>query len=535
MISYNWFKLAPVCICLCSVLTSCTTVDLTTGLIEQELSQSSKNSDIDIPPQILDALLLNDKDIDASDEKFDVSVKSMPAKEFFVGLMQNMNKNIVAHPDVSGQITLNLKQVTLQDVMNILRDIYGFEYKVTNGIYSVYPKALRTEIFEVNYLDVTREGTTDSSVSIGAIASGNQQGGQGQNNNQQGGQNNQQNGQNNQGATLGSGAHVATSNQTDFWDDLDKTLNLVIDTTEKGKKITVNPQSGLVIVTALPNEINAIRNLLKRSEINIQRQVIIEAKILEVNLFKSFESGVNWSIIEGNYEYSSNSTFERVSGAISETSSELFSSILRVGDLTRLVSLLEKQGTVQVLSSPRVSTVNNQKALIRVGSDEFFVTGISNQTVTSAAATSTAPDIQLTSFFSGISLDVTPQISGDNHVVLHVHPVVSSVSDQEKNIELGDESFTLPLALREVRESDSIVKARNGEVIVLGGLMQESTDNVKGKRPFLGDIPFLNTLFKTKNKLSKKSELIILLRPIVVDKQGFKGDIDNTYKRMREI
>src|SRR5690606_12255180 len=164
----------------------------------------------------------------------------------------------------------------------------------------------------------------------------------------------------------------------------------------------------------------------------------------------------------------------------------LFSSVIQVTDITKVLSLLERQGNVQVLSSPRVSTVNNQKAMIRVGSAEYLVTGISSNETYSAAATTSTPNIELSSFFSGISLDVTPQISERGEVILHIHPVVSEVQDQQRVFTVGNEAFALPLALRGVRESDSIVKAASGQVIVLGRLMTESSSNETGKRPILG-------------------------------------------------
>jgi MSHA biogenesis protein MshL len=141
----------------------------------------------------------------------------------------------------------------------------------------------------------------------------------------------------------------------------------------------------------------------------------------------------------------------------------------------------------------------------------------------------------LSPFFSGISLDVTPQIAEDGEVILHIHPVVSDVTDQLKVFTVGDENFSLPLALRGVRESDSIVKAANGQVIVLGGLMTETSDNLNGKRPVLGDIPILNSLFKTKNKSKSKTELVILLKPTVVDDQTWKDQLLDSQIRMKAI
>src|SRR5690606_35960119 len=160
---------------------------------------------------------------------------------------------------------------------------------------------------------------------------------------------------------------------------------------------------------------------------------------------------INWNVIEGQLQYSNNVTSHASPVEITGSSPdgpEVFSSIFKIIDIRDFLSLLETQGSVQVLSSPRVSTVNNQKAVIRVGSDEFFVTGISNNTTASAGATTTSPEVELASFFSGISLDVTPQISEDGDVILHIHPIVSEVTDQQKVITIGDYSISVPLALR---------------------------------------------------------------------------------------
>ena len=145
------------------------------------------------------------------------------------------------------------------------------------------------------------------------------------------------------------------------------------------------------------------------------------------------------------------------------------------------------------------------------------------------------PNIELTPFFSGISLDVTPQISDAGEVILHIHPVVSNVQDQQKVFTVGDEEFALPLALRGIRESDSIVKAANGQVIVLGGLMTQYSDDQDGKRPWLGDIPVINTLFKTKSKVGLKTELVILLRPIVVDDNTWDAQLNDAQGKMQSM
>jgi MSHA biogenesis protein MshL len=169
-----------------------------------------------------------------------------------------------------------------------------------------------------------------------------------------------------------------------------------------------------------------------------------------------------------------------------------------------------------VLSSPRVATLNNQKAVIKAGTDEFFVTDVSSNTVTGTAAT-TSRDVTLTPFFSGIALDVTPQISANGEVILHIHPTVSEVTDQTKALTVSGETDELPLAFSEIRESDSVVRARSGQIIAIGGLMRNASRQLDQSVPWLGRVPGLKRVFGSSREVETKTELVILLRPIVVD------------------
>jgi MSHA biogenesis protein MshL len=508
-------------------------------------------------------------------ERFDVSVRNVAAKDFFLGLVNGTGVNVVVHPEVSGSVTLDLKNVTVDDVLRVTRDIYGYEYKKDRGIYTIYANALRTQVFQINYLDVQRVGVSDTSVMIGRTPTSNSN-----SNSNSGGNNNSSNDENSNllgmiesaeqqksgGVALSPGSRVQTLNRTDFWASLQKTLVSIIGGESESRSVIMTPQAGMVVVKAMPHELSAVRDFLERSQLSIKRQVILEAKILEVRLSEGFEAGVNWGAISGQISATKNmqdgfplntdgsaetgefrdltvtriftnpdGTREVISAAGRESIGGTVAGLIQVTDITKLLSLLETQGAVQVLSSPRVSTVNNQKAVIRVGSDEYFVTGISSNTTSNAASVTSTPNIELTPFFSGISLDVTPQISENGEVILHIHPVVSNVQDQQKVFTVGDEEFALPLALRGIRESDSIVKAANGQVIVLGGLMTEYSDNKDGKRPWLGDIPVVNTLFKTKSKMSSKTELVILLRPIVVDDNSWDAQLNDAQGSMQRM
>lgn len=543
-------------------------------VVEQQREQ--KTTAKTVPPEVNKALLDNQTLASGglaktNYERFDVSVRNVAAKDFFLGLVNGTGVNVVVHPEVSGSVTLDLKNVSVDDVLRVTRDIYGYEFRKERGIYTIYANAIRTEVFQINYLDVQRVGVSDTSVMIGrAQSSGNNNS---NSNSNSGGGNNSANenanllgmienagqGENGGGGSaLTPGSRVQTLNRTDFWSSLEKMVVSIIGGETDDRSVMITPQAGMVVVKAMPHELSAVRDFLERSQLSIKRQVVLEAKILEVRLNEGFEAGINWNAISGQMGYahstgvgskeisdSQNISYDagwNITGATRTTTESyeigadnLFSSIFQVADITKILSLLETQGSVQVLSSPRVSTVNNQKAVIRVGSDEYFVTGISSNQTSNAATTTNTPNIELSSFFSGISLDVTPQISETGEVILHIHPVVSEVTDQQKVFTVGDQEFALPLALRGVRESDSIVKAANGQVIVLGGLMTESTNNVDGKRPLLGDIPGINALFRTKNKSKSKTELVILLRPIVVDDKTWDAQITEAQDSMQRM
>ena len=541
-----------VCLCIVTMLAlpGCMSPSLTTTTAEREydsLVAEAEAATVVVPDDVSAALLKGSqasrqRQIPVAASRFDVAVSNVPAKIFFVSLVADAGVNVVAHPEIEGVVSLELKNVTVEEVLSAVRDVYGYEYKFKSGIYTIYPRKLRTEIFPINYLDVQRVGVTDTSVLIGKISS--QSGGSGSNsagsNNSSGSSEDTSNlfgylgdsGGSEKGEGISPGARVQTLNKTDFWGRLHQTLLGIIGGENDGRFVVTNTQAGLVVARALPAELATIREFLDLSDLSVQRQVVLETKILEVQLNDRYESGINWSVISGALSLdTTTSGIGSINSVINDgqgVTDVLFSSALKITDITKLIGLLDRQGDVSVLSSPRISTVNNQKAVIRVGSDEFFVTGISSSTTASAAAVTSAPNIELSSFFSGISLDVTPQISEDGGVILHVHPIVTSVQDQLKEIQVGDQIFSLPLALREIRESDSIVKAVSGQVVVLGGLMQETSSGVETKRSKLGNIPILNIFFKHEEKSLRKTELVILMKPIVIDEKGWQSELERS-------
>jgi MSHA biogenesis protein MshL len=462
------------------------------------------------------------------EERFDISVNAVAADQFFLSLVDGTDYNMVIHPEVSGLITLNLRNVTIPEVLEAARDVYGFEFISTQYGFQVLPGRLRARIYQINYLNIERTGSSQTSVSSGSLTQGTTV--------------------SDDGTATTDGGVASTEIRTEqaltsFWGELQDSVTAIVGSGE-GRSVVVNPQSGVVVVRALPNELREVEAYLQATQLIVQRQVILEAKFIEVSLNEKYQSGINWSSllasgnksitasnigggtvlvneggvsgISGNAGNLDPNNFSAISGAAASAFGGVFSLAVNLGDFTAFIELLKTQGNVQVLSSPRVATMNNQKAVIKVGSDEYFVTDVSTTTASTTTATSFNPNIELTPFFSGIALDVTPQISQEGDVTLHVHPSISEVTDQQKTVTVGNITQQLPLALSTVRESDSIVRARSGQVIVIGGLMQETTNDQDAKTPFLGDLPGVGSLFNHKKQTSVKSELVILLKPVVV-------------------
>lgn len=505
---------------------------------------SNNNAPLDtVPDAVTQALLPDQSLVDDplfGEEKYDINAKAVEATSFFAGLVDDTPYSVAIHPQVTGTISLNLKQVTLEQVFTLVSELYGYDIQKMDQIFRVFPAGMRTETFPVNYLLMQRDGMTQTSISSGGVSQvegsqGNSGGGNGVNNFS----GNSTNGSNIGGGSSGNntnGVNISTRTETDFWKDLQATLHSMIGT-DDGRAVMVTPQAGLVTVRAMPSEIRSVRDYLKISEEIVKRQVVLEARIIEVSLSDEYQQGINWNQIadrDGSTELTFATTAGNFGNQISAAIGGVTSLSFLNADFSGVLTLLETQGNVQVLSSPRVTATNNQKAVIKVGDDEYFVTEVSNQNTITSGSTTVTPNIELTPFFSGIALDVTPQIDEHGGVLLHVHPSVIETEEQEKVITLNEERFVLPLAQSNIRESDTVIHANSGEIVVIGGLMQSIVSERDSQTPFLGDIPILGNLFKSKNDVETKKELVILLKPTVVDANTWKQQLKQSRDQMAD-
>ena len=456
--------------------------------------------------------------------RFDVNANKVSVNDFFVGLVADTPYSVALHPEVSGEISLTLKDVTMDEVTKIVSRLYGIDVFREGKVVQVLPAKMRTESIPVNYLMMKRSGMSNVSVMAGGVSQYDEGGGLGGNgssggnnfgNNQNPGGNNAFGGSSNMQMN---GASIQTSSETDFWKDLKVALESLVGV-GNGRFIIVSPQASLVTVNALPSEIASLKEFLKASEESLQRQVVLEAKIIEVTLKDEYQQGVNWSEVLGHIGSTDLTFSTTAAGQIGNTISSQLGGITNLvfknADFSGVISLLETQGDVQMLSNPRVTATNNQKAVIKVGEDEYFVTEVSSTTVT-GNATTTSPEIELTPFISGIALDVTPQIDEFGSVILHVHPSVTETEEQNKVVTLNNQDYVLPLAQSNIRESDTVIRAGSGEIVIIGGLMQTLTTDQESKTPLLGDVPVLGNLFKSVRRVQSKKELVILIRPTVV-------------------
>lgn len=462
-----------------------------------------------------------------AERRFDVSANDVDARIFFPSLVQGSPLSVAVHPDVQGTISLSLKGVTLSEAIQVVEDIYGYEVSREGRILRVFPAGMRTETFPLNYLFMERDGLSVTSVSSGRISDNNNNSNSNSNNSNFNNSNNNSSNDNNNSnnnSTNGdndstNGTFIRSRTKTDFWGELKETLTAIIGSTGDGRQVVVTPQAGLVTIRAYPGELRQVRTFLGTAETHLQRQVILEAKILEVTLSDGYQQGIQWDNVLGQV---GNADINFGTGAGPGLSDQITTAIggvtslsIKGSDFNTMINLLDTQGDVDVLSSPRVTASNNQKAVIKVGTDEYFVTDVSSTTVAGTTPI-TSPEVELTPFFSGIALDVTPQIDSEGNVLLHVHPSVIDVKEQTKDIKVSDASLELPLAQSEIRESDTVIRASSGDVVVIGGLMKSENIEIVSQVPLLGDIPLLGELFKNRSMQKKKTELIILLKPTVV-------------------
>ena len=517
-----------------------------------------------LPPMRMDMPAVGGRPIEP---KFDLAVNNAPAQQVFASIVSGSRYSMLVHPSVTGSVSLNLKDVTIRDTLDALRDLYGYEFRIDGTRIFIQPAGLQSRIYQVNYLQGQRRGSSDVRVQSGSVSDTGAGGTPGFPS----------------GSTPPVGApapagvpgglssrslessRISTQITSDLWRDLREALQTIVGTGD-GRSVVITPQSGVVLIRALPQEHRAVEQYLRATKISIERQVMLEAKIVEVTLSSAYQAGINWSLFRGagrravagqvssstgqvttlgtigqalsssgvNVDTTARTITTLGTGAFASTNpaGAVFGLALQTSNFAALLQFLETQGSVQVLSSPRVATLNNTKAVLKVGIDEFFVTNVTTTTITSGTATQTSPSVQVQPFFSGIVLDVTPQIDDANMVILHVHPSVSNVTESDLQVNLGGTfaSIILPLARSTVSETDTVVRISDGNIVAIGGLMSV---NLQDNR---GGLPGAKGIFGNSNLQMSKKELVILLKPTLINSdRSWEQDLEETRERLENL
>lgn len=571
-------KIVCLAVAAAALLSACSTPGGRPGFafdrINQELSEAAAskprpaNADA-VGKAMMPPLQLDAPAAPAPEPRFNLAVNNAPASQVFMAIVAGSKYSMVFAPDISGTVTLNLKSVTVREALDTIRELYGYEYRIQGSRIMIQSNALQSRIYQINYLASRRQGMSDTRVtssapsvvnptgsSAGATGTATPTAVPGSQTPGTGGV-----------ARQSDSSRVQTISENDFWKDLGNALTTIVGG-QDGRAVIVNAVSGVVLVKALPAELRSVENYLKATQLVVERQVMLEAKILEVRLSDSFQTGINWAKFAGHDQrlaagvLSPGATLSGDSSAISGFASGtntngtgiaslpghagaiaatalgkgFFGLAFQSANFAALLSFLETQGNVQVLSSPRVATINNQKAVLKVGTDDYFVTGVSTTTTTSGTGNVVTPNITLQPFFSGISLDVTPQIDDEGNVILHVHPAVTVVEEKTKQVNLGDlGTFTLPLASSTINETDSIVRVQDGNIVAIGGLMSQEQTNNRNGLPGASRVPGLGLIFGQTGNSSSKRELVILIKPTVAAGDNWRQDVAETQERIQAL
>ena len=571
--------------------------------ITSEFEKASADRKAETTPRAIDEALLPPLRMEMPtvggapmEPRFDLSVNNAPAAQVFMSLVSGTRYSMLVHPSVTGAITINLKDVNLREALDSIRELYGYEYKIETTRIFIQPAGVQTRVFQVNYLSAQRRGVSQLRVTSTTLSSqgttttgatttpglagtpatgavpavgGTTAGGAGAG--VLG------------GAIIGDSSRLTTNQEAIFWSDLCEALAALtfppegaIAASSQGgapedrqrgicnrrgpgdRSIVVSPHSGVIVVRATPAELRAVDNYLRATRVSVERQVMLEAKIIEVTLSDQFQSGINWAVFNrsgsggfgqitraaASAQQSGSVTAQQLRDAataqlLNGPAGAVLGLAVASSNFAALLTFLETQGNVQVLSSPRVATLNNQKAVLKVGDEQLFVSNVSVTpvtNVTTGAVTSALATPQFSPYFSGIVLDVTPQIDDAGNITLHIHPSINDIANVQTNVNLGFGNVSVPTARSTIRETDTIVRVTDGSIVAIGGLMRTEVNDVRGGVPGVPDSGLAALLFRTTTRVTEKKELVILLKPTIIDSDRvWEQDLRETEDRIKKM
>lgn len=442
---------------------------------------------------------------------YSITMRDSDIKSVLLSFSRGGSFNIVVDPDVTGTVTMDLKKVTLEDALKAILTPLGYRYKKDKGNITVYKPKIETRIFTLNCLSALRKGK----ISVKADTAGSAE--------------------NKEQAT-----DISTEQSSDLWTDLKDGLDKML---SKEGKFFLNRSASTLVVTDYPDQLDKVAEFIETVEGITQRQVLIEASIMEVTLSDQYQMGLNWNQILGNVNPDSIYACDPVGmlrtgihGGISQstfsgnttpgtfqTGALAFS--FKLGDLSGVLHAISKQGSTEIISKPRLTTLNNQMAIIKVGTeDSYFTQEIQTSTVDRIIT------YEIHFFTVGVVLDVTPQIGSGDEITMHIHPVVTEKIG-EKTMPTGS-GYDAPIPVLSIRETSAVVRVKSGQTLIVAGLLMDKNEEQVTGVPGLKNIPYLGNLFRYKSTEKAKTELIVMLTPTIIS--GKRAD-DLAKDQFKEI
>ncbi len=461
-------------------------------------------------------------------KRYTLVFRDAPLREVLMTLSRDKGINVVFDETVNSStpVSLDVRDVTFDQAMKVLSQSYNFSYILDGNILWIYKNRIFTDIFKIKMVNIEREVTVSSSIESGGASSGSSSGSESEGGGGGGG-----------GGSSG-GFHVTTQTTTAFnvWKDVGcnvcALLGLDCGSTEEGSAgvakicskngrfVAINKTTGHMIVGGTYSEIEKIREYMDVTESSLNKQVILDVKLIEVTLSRGSNLGVDWNKIMHSHDYiinlSQSSTAEgHLLPIPSFTTFSLTPRPNLKNPINMVIHALESYGKVHVISSPRIAVMNNQAAVIKIGEDMKFVTDVSTETSTTGTATVVGCDVDTETYFTGVALTVTPYIDEKGDVTIYLHPSVSELKEVRMfQSECGDVPIEEPVF--DVRELDTVVKVRDGDTLVIGGLIKNYSKENTHETPGVSKMPILGNLFKREEKSKERSELVIFITPKVI-------------------
>ena len=467
-----------ICISLCLLLGACSPYQKETTAVTHEIQKTIEQSlrahqqhatKTAIPRPIQDALSHPESKEDQI-PLVSLTVNHVPLNQLMAMIGKQTHLNIIVSPLINESASLNLHNTSFETFTQIIEELYAVDVvKKDNNTYVVIPEQMITKTFHIAGLYITRKGSSSTRL--------------------EGDEEN---------VTTSSGIQTSSTN-FELVNELEDTLKSIAN--HKESSVNINKTAGTATVTTTRKAMKHITKVIEDFNNAGQKQVIIETKILEIQLNKDYKSGL---------EFSSPSLDANISSGTFRIYKTPRLADDNIPPFGAMIEMLKKQGRVHVLSSPRLSTLNRQKALIKVGEDKYFMTQANNSSTTDATGNTQNQSLNVQPFFTGIALDVTPEVF-DNSIIMHIHPVITSIKPQTITSTIAGEANTITVPSMDIRESDVMAHAKNGEVIMIGGLIHKRANSNNSALPFGSDeIPVSDS------DNIQNIELVILLQPRIV-------------------